>query len=276
LEPPEAGDIFSRCTSASDDGDDVPDSGSGAAKRDEQEGETPSQREEDAANEGDGGDSGDKDPDENNDDAMDDGDEDEDIEEDIPTALLMEAALKCVQVMQHNQGGALAFVGGFAFQQQGMQNRTTLDIDFICQKLGNARKALERDPDFQFGSRLASGAFLAHYKARNNSGEIVMVPINGLQAGEFGPRRIVAEKVTYVNGIPVLNWTELLRMKIKSYAARQVDKDRNDILYCLEHHRHRLDTGRLEDVVFDNFDSCPTEIQLELNELFGYDLGSGD
>ena len=61
--------------------------------------------------------------------------------------------------------------------------------------------------------------------------------------------------------IPVLNWTELLRMKIKSFATRQVDRDKRDIKYIMENHLDEVDNGRVEDVVYQEIGSFPQDLQ---------------
>ena len=135
-----------------------------------------------------------------------------------------------------------------------MGERRTRDIDFVFEQFGKMKNAMAANEDFDVPSKLAAGGFLAYCNVASASGEVVRVPINGLQSGEFGPRR-VRDRIVDCNGVPVLSWTELIRMKIKSYASRMVERDLDDIKYCLRNHGDELKTDRLEDVVDDNYDS---------------------
>jgi hypothetical protein len=198
------------------------------------------------------------------DDDDEDGDEEDDEHEaqpDLPCELLLIAAKRCIEVFEGNTCGPVAFVGGFAIQRMGLETRTTRDIDFVCEKFGRCKSALESEDDFDVPHTLAAGALQAYCNVRSSTGEEIRIPINALRCGEFGPVKLKNKTFVVDTNVPVLNWTEILRMKIKAHAMRQGDKDKNDIKYIMENHRDELNDGRLEDVVFQEIGSFPKDLR---------------
>ena len=114
---------------------------------------------------------------------------------------------------------------------------------------------------------------LPQWLTSSNDKEI-RIPINALRCGEFGPVNLRKKTTVVDSNIPVLNWTEILRMKIRAFAARQGDKDRGDIEYIMGNHRAEVDDVRVEDVVFQEIGSFPPDLQ-ELLSVFVYSSESG-
>ena len=211
---------------------------------------------------GGGGDQDDADnEDANDEDSDDEHADDKDVEPDLPPELLLIAAKRCVEVLEGNKCGPFAFIGGFAIQRMGKAPRATGDIDFVCEQFGKCKTALEHEDDFDVPQRLAAGALQAYCTLTSSTGEKTRVPINALRCGEFGPVRLRNRTIVVDTNIPVLNWTEILRMKIRTYATRQGGKDKDDIKYIMENHRAELDDGRVEDVVFQEIGSFPQDLQ---------------
>lgn len=74
---------------------------------------------------------------------------------------------------------------------------------------------------------------------------IPAIEIEILPSGEAGPRRLDANTVMRVQGVPFLTISEFVRAKLNSWMIRRLDRDAQDINYVLSRYWNRVDINRI-------------------------------
>ncbi|KAF9788139.1 hypothetical protein BJ322DRAFT_1106156 [Thelephora terrestris] len=79
------------------------------------------------------------------------------------------------------------------------------------------------------------------------------IEIEILSAGEEGPRRLDANTIMNVRGLPFLSVAEYIRAKLKSWTIRQSEPDAREITYLLNRYWDKIDINRIPEQDMNDF-----------------------
>ncbi|KAL1690851.1 hypothetical protein GGG16DRAFT_92012 [Schizophyllum commune] len=84
------------------------------------------------------------------------------------------------------------------------------------------------------------------------------IRIEILPSGETGPLLLDDSAVMMLRGVPFLNFSELIRARLKSWMIGQKDTQARDIIYFLQKYWRRIDINRIPEADMSVFLRCNT------------------
>ncbi|KAI4522634.1 hypothetical protein EV122DRAFT_258589 [Schizophyllum commune] len=84
------------------------------------------------------------------------------------------------------------------------------------------------------------------------------IRIEILPSGETGPLLLDDSAIMMMRGVPFLNFSELIRARLKSWMIGQKDTQARDIIYFLQKYWRRIDINRIPEADMSVFLRCNT------------------